>query len=209
MQMNRMRVYSGIAGVVGILGLTFAFAEDAKPDAKPSASSQAKKGDAGEKKEAEAIPRVSLKAARERAELMYEIYSATLDTMHHRYFHGERAVVPARAMKDVFKEMEQKNHSQARWISASLNPMSLDHEPKTDFEKLAAKKIAKGEEVVETIEEGYYRRAGGISLAGGCINCHAGFFRNTSPSAKFAGLIISIPVEEGAKLEDTKATPNP
>ncbi|MCA9068064.1 MAG: DUF3365 domain-containing protein [Planctomycetaceae bacterium] len=207
MQTRRMRWYLVLAGLSGILCLSLVTAEDTKSDAKTSATTES----SGSKEEeaAQAVPRVSLKVARDRARLMHEIYSATLDTMHHRYFHGERAMVPARALKDVFKEMERQNSAQARWISASLNPMSLDNEPKTAFEKQAAKKIAKGEDIVETIEEGYYRRAGSISLGGGCVSCHAGFFRNAPATAKFAGLIISIPVERNAKLGHTKTSPKP
>src|SRR5690606_30997978 len=36
-------------------------------------------------------------AARQRAELMHAIYAETLHVMHERYFHGSRAIVPARA----------------------------------------------------------------------------------------------------------------
>jgi hypothetical protein len=105
---------------------------------------------------------------------------------------------------DVFRGVERETHVQARWISASFAPMSLGHEPRTDFEKEAARKIAKREKKVETIEEGYYRRAGSISLHGGCVSCHGGAFANQSTSPKFAGLIISIPVEASAQLESQR-----
>jgi len=154
----------------------------------------------GNQNEVATTPRVSLDEARSRAKLMNTIYVATLDTMHHRYFHGDRAIVPARAMEDIFKDLEAETHTQARWISASLKPMSIDHTPKTDFEKRAAAKIADGEKMVETIEQGFYRRAGSISLNGGCIHCHAGVFGKPSTSSKFAGLIISIPINKDAQL---------
>ena len=72
--------------------------------------------------------------------------------------------------------------------------MSLDHEPKTEFDKAAAEKIASGQDEYESIEYGYYRRAGTIPLGGGCISCHAGFFKASPASPRYAGLIISIPV---------------
>lgn len=209
MRINRMKSYCSLLGLAAVLCLSFVSAEDAKPKGKAPSTSEPGVAEAETAEATEAIPRVSLEVARDRARLMYDIYSATLHTMHQRYFHGDRAVIPARAMQDVFKEMERKNHSQSRWISASLNPMSLDHEPKTKFEKHAAKKIAKGEDFVETIDNGYYRRAGSISLGGGCVNCHAGFFRGTSGAAQFAGLVISIPVKPGAKLGDSKTRPKP
>ena len=138
--------------------------------------------------------RVPLTVARERAKLMHDIYAATLDMMHERYFHGDRAVVPARAMQDVFSEIKRQSHTEARWISVNLKPMSIDHEPTSDFEKKAAKELANGKTELEVVEDGYYRRAGAIPLSGGCIGCHAGFSTDASTSAKFAGLIISVPV---------------
>ncbi|MCA9035499.1 MAG: DUF3365 domain-containing protein [Planctomycetaceae bacterium] len=151
------------------------------------------------------VQRYTLQAARERAELMHEIYRATLDAMHHRYFHGERAVVPARAMEDVFEDIQKQNQSQARWIAASLKAMSINHEPETQFEKAAARAISRGEDGIEVIEDGFYRRAGSIPLTGGCIGCHGGFSIQPSATAKFAGLVISIPINQGESLEDAPA----
>jgi hypothetical protein len=156
----------------------------------------------------DAPPRVSLDVARDRARLMHDLYSSTLDAIHHRYFRREQPVIPARAMEDIFKDMERADYGEAKWISASFSPMSIDHEPTTDFEKRAAKQLARGESPVEIIEDGYYRHAGSILLTGGCVSCHSGTFGNVSPSAKFAGLVISIPVDEQARLpEEPKATP--
>lgn len=131
---------------------------------------------------------------------MHDVYSSTLDAIHHRYFRREQPIVPARAMEDVFDEIARKHHIEARWISASFSPLGIDHEPQTEFEKLAARKLAAGEKQVEIIEQGKYRRAGSIPLSGGCVTCHAGTFSNRSTSPKFAGLIISLPVDKTAKL---------
>lgn len=138
--------------------------------------------------------RVSVVVARDRAKLMHDIYVATLDVMHHRYFHRERAVVPARAMEDVFSEMKRQSKVEARWISVNMKAMSVDHEPESDFEKKAAAEIASGKTEVEIVEGGYYRRAGMIPLHGACVNCHGAFFRETSDTPKYAGLVISVPV---------------
>lgn len=147
--------------------------------------------------------RLPLGIAKERAELLHEVYHATLETLHDRYFHGDRAPVPARTMETIFREIEKKSDTKTRWISASLKAMSIDHEPQTPFEKKAAQMIAEGVVEIETIEDGYYRRAGQIPLTGGCISCHAGVFSNATPSRKFAGLIISIPViEDGERLSE-------
>ena len=76
---------------------------------------------------------VVIAAARERAKVMHDVYAATLEVLHHRYFHRDRAIIPARAMQDIFDEMERQSKTEARWISASLKPMSVDHEPTSDF----------------------------------------------------------------------------
>lgn len=141
------------------------------------------------------VARVPLSVARDRAKLMHSIYSTTLGVMHDRYFHADRSIVPARAMEDVFSEMEQETGSKANWISVNLKAMSINHEPSTEFEKRAAKEIATGESEVETTEDGYYRRATAIPMTGGCISCHAGVFNQSAKSRKFAALVISIPVE--------------
>jgi hypothetical protein len=141
----------------------------------------------------ESIPRVSLEVARDRAKLLHEVYASTLDVMHRRYFHGDRAIVPARAMEDVFSDMKRQYHVEADWIAVTLKAMSIDHEPETAFEKKAAEEIKSGKIEVESIDAGYYRRAVAIPLTGGCISCHGGLFRQ-STRKPFAGLVISIPV---------------
>lgn len=137
---------------------------------------------------------VPLAIARDRAKLMHQIYATTLDVMHDRYFHGERAVVPARAMEDVFSELEHQSGSRANWISVNMRPMSINHEPKTEFEKRAVREIVAGKSDIEVIEDGFYRRAGPILMTGGCIGCHGGFASPPSKAPKFTGLIISIPI---------------
>ena len=141
------------------------------------------------------LARVPVSVARDRARLMHSIYSTTLGVMHDRYFHVDRSIVPARAMEDVFSEIEQETGSKANWISVNLKAMSINHEPSTEFEKRAAKEIATGQSEVETTEDGYYRRATAIPMAGGCISCHAGVFSQPAKTRKFAALVISIPVE--------------
>lgn len=139
---------------------------------------------------------VSIEVARDRARLMSEIYIATLDVIHDRYFHGDRAIVPARAMEDVFSEVRRKYKVEARWISASLKPMSINHEPKTDFEKRAAKEIDQGKTEIESIDKGLFLQATAIPMGSSCIGCHAGLFSEPSKTPKFAGLVISIPILE-------------
>ena len=138
--------------------------------------------------------RVPIAVARDRAKLMHDIYTTTLDVMHDRYFHADRAIVPARAMEDVFSAMADQTGSKANWISVNLKAMSINHEPQTDFEKRAAREIVGGETEIEVIENGFYRRAGAVPMTGGCLSCHAGFFNQPSKVPKFTGLVISIPI---------------
>lgn len=145
-------------------------------------------------KDNEEVPRVPIAVARDRAKIMQGIYLTTLHVMHERYFHADRAIIPARAMEDVFTEIERQTGSKANWISVNMKAMSINHEPKTEFEKRAAREFVTGEEVVEVIEDGYFRQASPVSMTGGCISCHAGFFNQPSKSPKYTGLVISIPI---------------
>ena len=139
---------------------------------------------------------IDVALARDRAKQMHEIYSSTLDVIHHRYFHGDRATVPARAMEDIFRDMKRRSNADAHWISVNTKAMSIDHDPKTDFEKRAAKELAEGKAEIEEIEGGIYWRAGAISLHAGCLSCHEGLFRTSSNKPRFAGLVVNIPIQK-------------
>jgi len=180
--------------LIAAAGLLSLAAEPDADVAEPKPDTAAAVGESDEP-EAETTPRVSLEVARDRAQLMHDVYASTLDMLHHRYFRADKAIIPARAMEDIFGDIERESDMQARWISVNLPPMNIDHEPETEFEKQAAKKIAAGEESIEIVDEGYYRRVGAISLTGGCISCHGGFFRARSTTQKYAALVISIPIK--------------
>jgi len=139
---------------------------------------------------------LSVEAARERAQLMHRIYAATLDAMQHHYFHSNKAVLPARAMEDVFAEVARSTQATARWISVNTKAMSIDHEPKTEFEKAAAAELSTGKPEFTLVEKGYYRYAGAIPLTDGCVSCHTGGFGKPAQTKRFAGLVISVPLVE-------------
>ena len=147
--------------------------------------------------------RVSIQDARHRATLLQQVYLSTQDVLHRRYFHGGKTTVPARAMEEVFADIEQQTGSKANWISVTLEPMSIDHQPKSKFEKRASAALKSGKESFESLEDGYYRRAVSVPLSGGCIHCHAGLV-SRPPAKPVAGLVVSIPVESNP-LSD----PNP
>ena len=64
--------------------------------------------------------KVSLEVARDHATLLHDVYASTLHVMHRHYFHGDRAVVPARAMEDLFANMNRMHQVEARWIAVNL-----------------------------------------------------------------------------------------
>jgi hypothetical protein len=99
-------------------------------------------------------------------------------------------------MEDVFAEVEKLSNIKAGWISVNTKAMSIQHEPKNDFEKQAAKAIAAGKGEFELVENGVYHRAGAIPLGAGCVACHTGFFSKTPQTQRFAGLVISVPINK-------------
>ncbi len=166
------------AVVVGLLSYTFigTAAEPENADRQPAA--------------------VTVATARDRATLLQNTYLATLHVMHERYFHDERAIVPARALEDVFAELDRQSKVKARWISVNTKPMSVGHEPKTAFEKQAAKEIDDGQESVELVADGVYQRAVAIPLTSGCVSCHTGFFGSQPKSPRYAALVVTMPVTD-------------
>lgn len=140
--------------------------------------------------------RVSLDTARDRARLLHDVYSTTLDVMHERFFERGRSTLPARALEDVFEILEQESRGKAQWISVNTKAMTIDHEPKTEYEKAAARELAAGKQEWELVENGVYRRATPIPLSSSCVGCHTGFFVGAPKSPRMAGLIISIPLKD-------------
>lgn len=111
-------------------------------------------------------------------------------------FHSNKAMLPARAMEDVFAEMASGTQATARWISVNTNAMSIDHEPKTEFEKAAAPELSTGKPEFTLVEKGYTRYAGAIPLTDGCVSCHTGSIGKPAQTKRFAGLVISVPLVE-------------
>ncbi|MFO0966570.1 MAG: DUF3365 domain-containing protein [Gemmataceae bacterium] len=180
-----MKLRTTTLALVGLAsGLLFCVSLNAEP---PAA-----KGDAPATAPDQRIP---VAEARERARLMHKIYANTLEALHRHYFRGDRAVLPARALEDVFADVDEQAKIKTRWIAVNTQAMSVHHEPKTDFEKQAAAALAGGKTEFDRVEDGYYRRAGVIPLSGSCLACHTRFFSTPPKTPRFAGLVISIPVD--------------
>lgn len=194
-----MRASLNFAAVVSLCVLGLTLVSSAEPPARDAGARQ--KGTPASAQQTEEHQRapLTLAEARQRAELAHNFYSATLDAMHRSYFTSATAPVPARVMERMFKDVEREENLQARWIAVNARAMSIDHEPDTDFEKTAAKEIAAGKGSYERVENGVYQRAGAISLMNhGCLTCHHGFGKKNTKD-RFAGLIISIPVQAAGK----------
>lgn len=188
------RARASLRAVMGGIGILFVgYALSAEP---PGTATNRPAGDTLDlsKKAGDDDLRVSVVVARDRAKLMHNVYAATLDAMHHHYFRRDRSTLPARAMEDVFADVADQTRIEARWIAVNTRAMSLDHEPKSAFDKKAAEEIAAGKGSYELVEKGYYHRAGAIPLSSGCVGCHAGFGAPPSKIPRFAGLVITVPL---------------
>ena len=185
--LSRKTGFWALAGVAGVLG--FSWTLHADPPFNPSARPAAEKAKAADE-------RPSVVEARERAKLLHKVYASTLAVMHHHYFRADRAVLPARALEDVFTELDKDAKIQAKWIAVNTPAMSIHHEPESDFEKKAAAELAAGKSEFDRVEDGYYRRAGAIPLGASCVGCHTKLFSTPAKTPRFAGLVISIPVKE-------------
>jgi hypothetical protein len=103
--------------------------------------------------------RLTVSAARSRAKLLHDIYADMLQVLHWNYFREktEKDVVPSRSLEDVFYGMKRRTKTEARWIAVNANAMHIDHKPKDDFEKAAARAISLGKQEYERVEQGVYR----------------------------------------------------
>jgi hypothetical protein len=143
--------------------------------------------------EAKSVSDEALIQARERAKLMHEVYASTLDVMHHHFFKPNNPVLPARALEDVFADMARKANVEARWLAINTKAMSIDHEPKSEFDRKAVAALSAGEKSYEQIADGHLQRVGAIPLGGGCVSCHAGIFARPTKAPRVAGLVITVP----------------
>lgn len=131
--------------------------------------------------------------ARRQAELLHTSFAGTLSAIHHEYYHNDQGLtIPAMALKSVFRDVEQTHKVELRWLAINAQAMNVDHQPKSQFEKEAAKAITGGAEQFESVEGGMYRRVGAVALQSECLKCHLP--NRTSNKTRLAGLMISIPI---------------
>ncbi|WP_435019879.1 c-type heme family protein [Tundrisphaera sp. TA3] len=138
-------------------------------------------------------PPPSVEEARQRARLLHGTIHDTLQIVHARYYReDEGLMIPAASFKQVFQEVEERDGVKLRWLVVDGRAMNIDHNPKDDFEKGAAKALASGRVQHELVADGVYRYAGPITLRAECLKCHAP--GRSSNKSRTAGLLISIPI---------------
>jgi hypothetical protein len=137
-------------------------------------------------------PPTSPGEARARARLLHEVVHGALQVVHRDFFDEEDIrAIPSASLEDVFKEMSRSYGVEIKWLNVNTDEVNVDHQPATEFEKGAAKKLAAGEPFAEAIESDAYHFAGPIRLASQCLKCH--LKTRTSTADRTAGLVISMP----------------
>lgn len=135
----------------------------------------------------------SVDEARQRARLLHETLHDTLQLVHSRYYREDEGLeIPAGALKHVFKGLAERNGVELRWLAVNARAMSIDHNPRDEFEKEAAKALAAGKDEYELVAGGTYRYAGPITLKAECLKCHLP--SRSSNDSRRAGLLIEMPI---------------
>ena len=88
-----------LAVLATLLSVQTISADDAAPEAK-STEEPAVEEVVKEEEPGEDVPRVSLAVAQDRARIMHDVYISSMEAMHHRYFHGDRAVAAHTTLAD-------------------------------------------------------------------------------------------------------------
>jgi hypothetical protein len=142
---------------------------------------------------AELSPPATSNEARGRARLLHELVHATLQIVHHEYYREDEALkLPAASMNQVFGELAKRQKAKLRWLAVNAQAMNVDHEPRDEFEKQAARALAAGKIEFEQAGEGEYRYAGPITLTSDCLKCHLP--NRKSNQNRSAALVITMPL---------------
>jgi len=161
-----------------------------------SSNGESQKADTTEDSD-ESADKLTVPEARRQTKLLHDTYIATLHTVHRSYFdEDEREIIPARAMEQVFRQIDAETGGKTRWIAVNTPAMNIDHNPKEGFEKDAARELKKGKREFERVEDGTYLRAGAVSLFASCTQCHLSGLRPQQKVRSVAGLVISMPVKQ-------------
>ncbi len=145
-------------------------------------------------------PATTFIEARSRARLLHETIRGTLQIMHRDFFDEENApAIPSASMEDVFDELSHGFQVDLKWLIVETDITNVDHQADGEFELAAVKALKSGAMQYEALENNRYRFAGPIRLASQCLKCHVK--HRTSTEDRTAGLLISMPVELGKRLQ--------
>jgi hypothetical protein len=150
-------------------------------------------------------PPTTLAEARARAMLLHETIHGSLQVMHRDFFEeDESRSIPSASLEDVFRELARSYDVQLKWLIVDTDVVNVDHRPQDEFEKMAAKALAKGKPQFELANNDRYRYAGPIRLASQCLKCHVR--SRTSTEDRTAGLVISMPLGERTRPDRGQAS---
>ena len=106
----------------------------------------------------ESVPS-SVEEARARAILLHDTMETMLHEVHREYYReDENLMLPAAAIKSVFRGLGKRHHVRFRWLAVEGQPMNIEHEASTEFEKEAARALSGGETAYERVGDGEYQR---------------------------------------------------
>jgi hypothetical protein len=132
--------------------------------------------------------------ARLRSRLLHEIIHGALQVVHRDFFRDEQSRhIPSASLEDVFEEVERTWQVKIKWLAVNAQIMSVDHRPKTPFDRLAVSAIADGREMFEASGDGVYQYAGKVVLGNSCLKCHVP--DRTSLEDRKAALVITMPLD--------------
>lgn len=189
MAFSKLRPRLSLIALCVISGLYLAFLTTSSNGKSPKADSSEKADEAADK--------FTVPEARRQTKLLHDTYIATLHTVHRSYFDkDEREIIPARAMEEVFRQIDAEIGGKTRWNAVNTPAMNIDHNPQEGFEKDAARELKQGKHEFERVEDGIFLRAGAVSLFASCTKCHLSGLRPQQKVRSLAGLIISMPVKQ-------------
>jgi len=145
----------------------------------------------------ETSPSLTVEEARQQARLLQTNYEATLHVIHRRYFDAdEKQMIPAKALEDVFRLVDEGTGRSTRWIAVSTPAMNVDNKPQPGFEEAAAEALRSGQKEFETVEGNVYHRAGAIKLFASCLRCHESGLTKQITKDRVAALVMTIPLRD-------------
>lgn len=113
--------------------------------------------------------------------------------MHRDFFDDENPrAIPSASLEDVFVEMERAFDVKMKWLTVNTDVVNFSNQPKTEFEKTAARALTSGQRFTEEISSDRYQFVGAIRLSSQCLKCHVK--NRTTTDDRTAALVISIPL---------------